>query len=285
MVSFSERYGYKPIKQMMQLECVDPPLLNGLWTACTVVYWDVWERNTEYDTQHPRATETEALARCMWLNYFKESLDTLPEFRRHHSSTRSFMDILRDRFFHCGWNEVFDLIEFVVQSGPMDRTRSFTDLCNRCFTTEKSPYRLVNQEVTPIVNETEIASIEEASTSRFKLANDHLSAAIRLLSDRRTPDYRNSIKESISAVEGVCATTANKKSASLGDALKQLDGSMHPALSKAFSSLYGWTSDADGIRHALMEEPNLTFADAKFMLVACSAFINYMIEKTSEVVK
>ncbi len=55
--------------------------------------------------------------------------------------------------------------------------------------------------------------------------------------------------------------------------------SLHPALKDAFSSLYGYTSDAEGIRHALLDEPNLSFEDAKFMLVSCSAFINYLISK------
>ncbi len=42
-----------------------------------------------------------------------------------------------------------------------------------------------------------------------------------------------------------------------------------------FGTLYGYTSDADGIRHALMDLPTLTFDDAKFFLVVCSAFVNF----------
>ncbi|GAI53088.1 unnamed protein product, partial [marine sediment metagenome] len=51
---------------------------------------------------------------------------------------------------------------------------------------------------------------------------------------------------------------------------------LHPALEKAFDSLYGYTSDEGGIRHALMGVPDLDFEDAKFMLVSCAAFINYL---------
>ena len=51
---------------------------------------------------------------------------------------------------------------------------------------------------------------------------------------------------------------------------------LHGALKSAFNSLYGYTSGAKGIRHALLEEANLTFDEAKFMLVSCSAFINYL---------
>ena len=42
------------------------------------------------------------------------------------------------------------------------------------------------------------------------------------------------------------------------------------------AQLYGYTSDADGIRHALLDESDLDFEDAKFMLVSCSAFTNYL---------
>src|SRR5205814_4142658 len=104
------------------------------------------------------------------------------------------------------------------------------------------------------------------------------------MSDRKNPDYRNSIKEAISAVEATCGMISGKPKATLGDALKVLreKGSVHPALEKAFSAIYGYTSDANGIRHALTEESNLTFSDAKFMVISCSAFVNYLRGKAAE---
>lgn len=50
--------------------------------------------------------------------------------------------------------------------------------------------------------------------------------------------YRNSIKESISAVKAACRLITGDKSASLGDALKKLKY-MHPSRSQAFTKLYG----------------------------------------------
>ena len=43
-----------------------------------------------------------------------------------------------------------------------------------------------------------------------------------------------------------------------------------------------YTSDADGIRHSMLEESSLSFSDAKFMLVACSGFINYVLGRCAE---
>ncbi|MEM9118458.1 MAG: hypothetical protein AAGD09_11315 [Cyanobacteria bacterium P01_F01_bin.56] len=45
------------------------------------------------------------------------------------------------------------------------------------------------------------------------------------------------------------AITGSDK-ATLGAALKILETELYPALTKAFSSLYGHTSDTGGIRHA-----------------------------------
>ena len=46
--------------------------------------------------------------------------------------------------------------------------------------------------------------------------------------------------------------------------------------------MYGYSCDAEGISHALMDEPNLAFEDAKFMLVACAAFVNYLKAKAAK---
>jgi len=44
--------------------------------------------------------------------------------------------------------------------------------------------------------------------------------------------------------------------------------------------LSGYTSDKGGIRHGLKEEDhNVDIDEARFMLVTCSAFVNYLISK------
>ena len=46
--------------------------------------------------------------------------------------------------------------------------------------------------------------------------------------------------------------------------------------------MYGYTNDAEGIRHSLLDEANLRFEDAKYMVVTCSAFVNYLVAKAME---
>src|SRR5258708_2979163 len=72
---------------------------------------------------------------------------------------------------------------------------------------------------------------------------------------------------------------STRPKATLGDALKKLEEigiSLHPALKSAFSQLYGYTSDASGIRHSLLAQSVLDLEDAKLMLVLCSAFVNFL---------
>ena len=82
----------------------------------------------------------------------------------------------------------------------------------------------------------EVAALEEAlGDNRFPQVTAHLDSALTKLSSRDNPDYRNSIKESISAVESMASIVAGKK-ATLEDALRKPEGAgrIHPALTKGF---------------------------------------------------
>lgn len=147
-----------------------------------------------------------------------------------------------------------------------------------------SAYRIVCNEVVQITSEEEVVEIEQALYigDKFSSARTHLRTALKLLSDKKNPDFRNSMKESISAVEALCKIITGDKSATLGDALKVLEKKylLQGSLKSAYSALYGYTCDSGGIRHSLKDDvSDLKFEDAKFMLVICSAFVNYLITK------
>ena len=68
----------------------------------------------------------------------------------------------------------------------------------------------------------------------------------------------------------------------LSKALAKLEQkiAIHPAMKKGFTSLYAYTSDEGGIRHALLEDAaKVDEADALFMLGACAAFVSYLLNK------
>ena len=105
-----------------------------------------------------------------------------------------------------------------------------------------------------------------------------------MLSDRQNPDYRKPIKESISAMDPLATISGSAKD-TLAGALDKIKEKIkiHPSLEKGFKQIYGYTSDTDGIRHALTEDTTSDFEDAKFMIVSCSAFLNYLIVKANKV--
>jgi hypothetical protein len=119
-----------------------------------------------------------------------------------------------------------------------------------------------------------------------EVAESTVASALERLSDRQEPDYRNSIKESISAVESACQLVARKPGTTLGVRIKAIKGNgfTHPALEEALGKFCGYTSDERGIRHALTADSSIpTYAEAKFMLVACSAFVNFILTRLIEV--
>jgi len=142
----------------------------------------------------------------------------------------------------------------------------------------------VEGHLTKITSKEEINEIEEALKLPYESVKLHIDNALKLLSDKENPDYRNSIKESISAVESICKNIVDDPSATLGQSLNKIDKhlDLHPALKLAFKKLYGYTNDKDGIRHSLMDKDTIDFEDAKYMLVSCSAFVNYIIAKLPE---
>jgi hypothetical protein len=156
--------------------------------------------------------------------------------------------------------------------------------CNEVLEEESGGYRFVSGEITEITSKIEIEEVEKAQQSPLEPMNNHFGRSLALLADRRNPDYRNSIKESVLALETLFKVITGKPDSSLGSALKNVDPKMdvHPALLKGFSSLYGYSSTSEGIRHALLDKDTVSQEDARYFLVACSAFANYVLSKAAK---
>lgn len=157
---------------------------------------------------------------------------------------------------------------------------------NEIFKREFVGYRFVGENIVAITDEVEIEEINQSLDIKFQGYRTHIQNALRFISDRNKPDYKNSIKESISAVESICCNIVGKEHATFGDALKLLDKKhqLNGQLKSAFEKLYAYTNGEGGIRHAEgMFESNVSFGEAKFMLVSCSAFVNYLIAEYGKI--
>ena len=193
-------------------------------------------------------------------------------------------DLLKSFYFDSDWHRAYSFVERFVDYHCKwvyrDRfRRDFTPEFNRVLATEMSGWRFVGGQLARVTDEQEIEELEHAlSDDRFSTVTEHIQSALAHLSDRENPDYRNSIKESISAVEAMAKIVTGKDKATLTGALATLEsqGKLHSSLKTGWSKLYGYTSDGDGIRHALMDEPNVGVDEAKYFLISCTSFVNYL---------
>jgi hypothetical protein len=278
--------GITPATKPIQIESIDEELRIGLWN----IYWlDILEKIPSDQDCLIEDELDNFFYFSFYIDYFKETLDTMPMSYRYAKSK------FRGYFFHCDWFELYNFIEFTFKLITDESFKPIFDHCtlikkfNRIFEREFAGYRIIEGIIAPITNPTEIDEIEESlsTTENFTslyVCNIHLKEALSKLSDKLNPDYRNSIKESISAVESLAKIISNDSNNTLAAALDRIKGRLkiHPSLELGFKKIYGYTSDAGGIRHALTEEPTCDFEDAKFMLVSCSAFINYLIMKAKK---
>lgn len=177
--------------------------------------------------------------------------------------------------------DILSFIEEIVIWYNKSFYQDLTGIFNELFEIECVGYRFVNMQITDIINDEEIKEIEEALNTKYSACSESINKALNLLYNRDNPDYSNSVKESISAIEAICNIILGTNNATLGEALKRLEKNgfeIHSAMKNAFISLYGYTSDKSGIRHNNGVDENTTFEEAKYMLVSCSAFLNYLIQ-------
>lgn len=277
---FSQRMGFMPVRQAIQKDDMDDALRNRLWNVMYSIYLD---HDPDYILSVVQRLGI--FVKILWRNYFK-----VPADRGPYSWGQAYSAI-RDHYFGAPWYVAYDLIEFIVNNSstilPEYQKQEAVEQINDALGQELSGYRFVGETIAPIISEIEVASIEQALqlTDIFAPVQTHLNQALKLLADREHPDYKNSIKESISAVESMASLIAGRDKAELSSALDRIKGKlgMHAAFERALKQLYGYTSDEVGIRHAALEEKNLDQEDAVFMLVSCSAFVNYLKLKAEKV--
>jgi len=280
---FSDRIGATKPPTTLQVGEMSDPLRNRLWNF---VYTCLTAEDRVRSGIYSHSC-WEPLCRAIVRDVLKQPLDKAPLWKRD-----SAIEWLHKTFFAWQWHEAYNLVEFIVELAPQlegfpFRQSHLVQAVNEILADELAGYRFVDGMLAPISNPTEAAAIEDAMTgaAAFGLygVQEHIQTALALLGQRPQPDYRNSIKESISAVEAAAKAIAGEPKATLGPALDKLSTrlQLHGALKEGFQKLYGYTSDANGIRHALMDEPTLDLDDAKYMLVSCSAFATFLISKAA----
>jgi len=195
------------------------------------------------------------------------------------------IEMIRDKFYALIWHDVYSLMEFTatfLDEMLLSKRKRFINDCNFFMERENAAYRFVGDQISPITSVTEINEIELSLVAKDEAAV-HIESALTLLSNKEKDQSRESIGQSISAVEAKAKKVVGNTKATLAELCQKLKIiPQHDQLVKALHNLYNYTSGKDGIRHGLTEESMpVNPALARFMLVTCSAFVN-LIESETE---
>jgi hypothetical protein len=273
-LSFEQAEGVAPLPTQLQLREVSPQLRAALWDK---IHHDLVEATERPDYGQPYIDTP-------WSAILKDE----HVYRRHQMAddfvrtAKVVIPQTRAIFEQGDYLTIFGWLEFVLKhpACPHNFAKEIEGILRFC----RAAYRVIDGKVIcPIASDTEHATIVKAfadlSSTQFNGARAHLRKAASHLT---AGAYADSVRESIHAVEAV-GRTLDPSANVLSKALAKLEQkiAIHPAMKNGFAALYGYTSDEQGIRHALVDDgaAKVDETDALFMLGACAAFVSYLINK------
>jgi hypothetical protein len=283
-MKFSDRIGATKVSLELYIDSIPDSLRNSIWNLILELY-----------TNPANGDERRKLCLYLAKNFRKSRVDQVP------SRGWEVGEWLQSYYYSLEWYEIYNVVEFLVNhhyfilhdhpGNQIDQRRlssvvkSMENQFNHIFKVERAGYRFIGGILSPITDRVELEavtmSLHQLNEAKLTGAKDHIQTALELFSLRPSPDYRNSIKESISAVESISKIIGSKDGDGISTALRALSekANLHGSLRSAFEKLYGFTSDDEGIRHAMIDDPTVGFDEAKYMIVSCSAFCSYLLSK------
>ena len=277
MKLFSERYNYRKASDVIIREKITPEIQNAI-CSCYDRLQNYYNKIEGYYEDRYKDLE-----RFLWTRFQNQREGKFQTGRQYQIVATSFLEDNENP-----WFRKLDLVEFTIRylfcCKDNNAFKYFVKQLNCEFERLNFAYRVVETSIVEITSKEEIDAVESCIHDSTANIRTHLNNALDLYAQRPIGDYRNSIKESISAVEAYCREITGENT--LGKALNKMNdkGLVIPKILKdAFEKLYAYTNQPDtGIRHALMDEDDTytpASEEALFMLVSCSSFINYLNKK------
>lgn len=277
--TFSQRYGYDPLPEPMKLEELSDDLRREVYNEVRNHLLTLYN---SLDDTYDRFVE-----RVLGKFDRKPEDEVLPSDKNRYQYSdnvnRYIKSILTTKEFY----HTLNFIEIVVNDRIVES--NFTKHIEQLFEQHSAAYWLDTSlkpyKFFPCASEEQGIAVKEAIQSicdgGMDGASTHLRQAAEHINDRH---YADSIADSINAVESVVRSIDPDANKELAPALKSLENKgllRHSALKSAFVKLYGYTSDEQGIRHALIERdtPDVGLDEAMFMFGACASFAAYLVSK------
>lgn len=274
-LSFSHAQGYEELPGMLKLKDLPSEARTRIWN---VFYKYIDKDRMDHPEYSWLGGDWAQVMKDLHADYQGHPLEKwTSDFDRntHHLQN----EIMRERF-----NRVFDLITYVMRHARCPNR--FVEDMRRQFVKARLAYVIVDgpPTIVPATTSEEghafVESIGRLRQAGLNASATHLRNASECINQA---DWAGSVRESINAVESVARQLDPKSAGTLGPALASIEqrGGLHPALKEAFNKLYGYTSNEQGIRHALLDRDtaDVGMDEAVFMLGACASFASYLARK------
>ena len=278
---FSERYGFKDIRDIIQVNQIDEILANRLDNYLIDLFiYLVSERANNISSDYTNVSYD--LYLCIMTQFFKESKLNISDYHEFAEYTHYITNIL-EYIQSEEWYIYYDVLEFM---GYAIDNELLIEL-NKILEEENSNWRMSSSKlIIPVTDDVSMSTINKAQESSFNYARKHIRNAVEALSRRKETDINSIVRESINAVESALIEYSgepeNGKS-TFGTAVnklksKNVDNKLLQFI-QPFEKIYSISSNT-GIRHGANSKAiDLTHDEAIFLLTMCSAIINYMSNK------
>lgn len=277
-LTFSQRYGYEPLPEPIRLEHISEDLRREIWNTIRELLLRK-EQYNDFSGSYFNEQDSRFIERV--IGKFQRRPED--EISTNYEGTLAYF---RNVVFRENFKKILDLVEIIAND--RDATKQFTEQIKNLFEryaayvldTSRSPFQFFPRsskeqgEATQKAIETIRESGMTGAATHFRQAAEHIKAR----------QYGDSIADSIHAVESVARIVSPQSSKTLTPALDSLEHAgllKHSALKQGFEKLYGYTSDEQGIRHALLDKdsPDVGLDEAVFMFGACASFAAYLVDE------
>lgn len=277
-LSFSQAQGYEDVPGPLKLEELDGRERNRIWNTLYVHLNSSRKTDTIFGSSWVTG-DWEKVLKVMHCSFDDRALDDWDsDFDTNRKALRRHIE--KDPFYR-----VFDRLQFIMRTldWPGDFIRSMKvtfEECRLAYAIDKGPPPTILPVATPQEGAALIESLQTLHQAGLRGCTSHLRNAAQSINQR---DWAGGVRESIHAVESVARKIDPDAARTLTPALKSIEksGTLHPALKNAFTKLYAYTSDEQGIRHALLDGSSAKAGmdEAVFMLGACASFASYLWRK------
>lgn len=272
-ISFSQEAGLEPLPQQLKLGEISGDFRNELWF---IVHESLRKDVREGYERLYITLEWQELTKKIFAIFLKEDISG------YKNSFVFWEKILKHYCISVEYNKLFDLLIFCARKSDKF-AKLFEGEVAPLFEAHCLAYRVFGTRIVPVSTKEEADSLKEnlktIDSSIYDGAKRHFANATDSLNRN---DYNSCVRESVHAIESMVRIHLNDSEVTLGKALSVLESQvkLHPALKKAFASLYGWSSDEKGIRHSLIgDEDSIDLDLAIFCLGSCASFASYLAKK------